>query len=110
MVTQTSDLRSSSDSDSEPETLTKESKSTAHRQPQKKRLRSVISTSNSVSHDSLSHPSQSGSGNIIRTPSPPQSTSALVKGVYTSPDRLRLREALISGGEMEFRAVEKCKT
>ena len=71
------------------------SKSTTH--PQKKRLRSVISTS---------------SRQPVRTPSPPspESTLALIKDAYTSPDRLRLREALMSGGEIEFKAVEQCKT
>ena len=100
---------SSTSSDSEPlvTETTKESISTA--QPQKKRLRSVISISNSESH--LSRLGSLGSGNIVHTPSPPQSVPALVKDAYTSPDRLHLREALICGGghgETEINAVEKC--
>lgn len=74
-------------------------------QPQNKRPRSVAPTS---------HQATSGSGDsdlqIVRTPSPaPALPKNHLKDVYTSPDRLRLREALLSGGEMGFKAVQKCK-
>jgi hypothetical protein len=83
-------------SDSDSELTREESKS----QPQKKRPCSVTSAT------SASHQAHAGSGHLVRTPSPPQ---ALVKDAYTSPDRLRLREALMSGGEMGFKVVQKCK-
>jgi hypothetical protein len=63
-------------------------------QPQKKCSHSVISTSHQPVH----------------TPSPPQSAQALAKDTYMSPDRLHLHEALMCGGEIEFKVVKKCKT
>jgi hypothetical protein len=71
--------------------------------PQKKRplARSVVMVS--TSH-------QAGSEVLhVRTPSPPPA-QAKNQIAYMSPDRLRLREALMCGGEMtEFEVDRECK-
>ena len=74
-------------------------------QPQKKRSRSVAPTS----HLTVSDPHQ-----IVRTPSPPtRSPQALAENhlkdpVYSSPDRSRLHEALMYGGETEIKVHQNC--
>lgn len=99
-VSQMSASDPQAESDSELVILTSESK-----QPQKKRPRSIVAST------SLSHPADSGDL-VVRTPSPPSPLAAplAAKDAYTSPDRLRLREALMCGGEMGFKVVQKCKT
>lgn len=94
-----SDFESSSDSELPgPVTVTLTSKSTTKRP----RSESVLASTSAESHD------QAVSGVLgLRTPSPPSILAT--KNAYTSPDRLRLREALMRGGEMEFKVVEKCK-
>ena len=100
-------------SDSELETgLTKDLKSKSSAQPQKKCLRRSVTNISDSDLDSESCLTQNQpEPSIVRTPSPPPSASArVVENAYKSPDRLRLREALICGGETGFKAVEKCKT
>ena len=98
---------SSSESESDLEvvgvTLPKESNPKSTLRPQKKRLHTIIPSSTP----------QAQSHQPERTPSPsPDSALALAKVAYTSPDRLRLREALMSGGEIKsnLKVVEECET
>ena len=114
MVSQTSDFQSSS-SESDTDLVTSKSKSTVTSQPQKKRPRSESVQPPATSHRvaSARDSTRESDLQIVRTPSPPALPNLKnhLKDAYTSPDRSRLREALMSGGEMvhEFKVDHKCK-